>query len=138
MAGAPFPRLAYVARRAYWEVSPGVYQVTESEAVRPAMNGAGYRDLAALCRLKGDPTPPPAPLPTPESLGLVYVGPVPEFAAHMFRGENGVESLYTRHPFASGGPVFEWTPPRSRRAYAFRFVDGSRYPEGRAHDGPRP
>ena len=53
----PFPRLAHVARRAYWEVSPGLYQVTESEAVRPAMNGAGYRNLAALCGLKGDRAP---------------------------------------------------------------------------------
>ena len=55
-----FPRLAYIpagGARAYWEVAPGLYQVTESEAVRPAMNGAGYRNLAALCGLKGDRAP---------------------------------------------------------------------------------
>ena len=41
-------------RRAYWLVAPGAYQVTMSRDERPAMNGAGYANLGALMRLKGE------------------------------------------------------------------------------------
>lgn len=61
MTGAPFPRVIYTARRVYWEVSPGCYRATES-ADSPPKGSHGYADLAALCRLKGDAPPPPAPL----------------------------------------------------------------------------
>lgn len=54
-----FPRVAHQGRRTYWEIAAGLYQTTVSVDVLPNMNGAGYPDLAALCRLKGD-TPPAA------------------------------------------------------------------------------
>jgi hypothetical protein len=59
------PRVVHTGRAAtYWEVAPGLYQATRSPSVRPAMNGAGYRNLATLCRLKGD-TPPTTQDTTP-------------------------------------------------------------------------
>ena len=41
-------------RRAYWLVAPGAYQVTMTRDERPAMNSAGYANLGALARLKGE------------------------------------------------------------------------------------
>lgn len=57
--GAAFPRLAAgSARYSYWELSPGRFQVfphgVGPGTVAAADNGAGYSNLRALMRLKGD------------------------------------------------------------------------------------
>lgn len=40
---------------ALWAVGPCLFQATSGPDVRPDANGAGYRDLGALLKLKGVP-----------------------------------------------------------------------------------